>query len=34
MAGDYKERLKKLMDDYVNFVYDVTRGFPKEETYR
>ncbi len=21
------------MDDYVNFVYDVTRNFPKEEIY-
>jgi four helix bundle protein len=33
MSENYKEKLKKLMDDYANFVYDVTRGFPKEEMY-
>lgn len=29
----FQEKLKKLMDEYVNFVYDVTKNFPKEETY-
>lgn len=29
----FQEKLKKLMDEYVHFVYRVTRNFPKEETY-
>jgi four helix bundle protein len=29
----FQEKLKKLMDEYVNFVYNVTRNFPKEELY-
>ena len=29
----YKEKLKQKMDEYVHFVYRVTRGFPKEELY-
>ncbi len=29
----FQERLKQLMDEYVNFVYRVTRSFPKEELY-
>lgn len=33
MSIYYKERLKKLMHDYVNFVYDVTKYFPKQEIY-
>mgnify|MGYP001195869521 CR=1 FL=1 len=33
MVDSYKEKLKKLMDDYVNFVYDATSSFPREETY-
>ena len=33
MSEDYKERLKRLMDEYVNFVYKVTKNFPKEELY-
>jgi len=30
---NYKEKLKKLMDNYVNFVYNVTKSFPREEIY-
>lgn len=30
---NYKELLRKKMHDYVNFVYRVTRQFPKEELY-
>ena len=29
----FQEKLKRLMDEYVHFVYDVTRKFPKEELY-
>jgi len=29
----FQEKLKRLMDEYVNFVYEVTRKFPKEELY-
>lgn len=29
----FQEKLKKLMDEYVSFVYEVTRNFPKEELY-
>jgi four helix bundle protein len=29
----FHQRLKKLMDDFVNKVYDVTANFPKEETF-
>ena len=29
----FQEKLRKLMDEYVHFVYDVTRKFPKEELY-
>ena len=32
-AGDFKEKLKLKMDEYVHFVYNVTRKFPKEELY-
>lgn len=32
-AGDFKEKLKLKMDEYVHFVYDATRKFPKEELY-
>lgn len=31
--NNFKERLKQKMDDYVHFVYRVTRTFPKEELY-
>ena len=29
----YHERLKKKMDEYVHFVYRLTRDFPQEELY-
>ncbi len=29
----FQEKLKKLMDEYVSFVYSVTKNFPKEEMY-
>lgn len=29
----FQEKLKQLMDEYVHFVYDATRNFPKEELY-
>lgn len=29
----FQEKLRNKMDDYVNFVYKVTRYFPKEELY-
>ncbi len=29
----YHEKLKKEMDEYVHFVYALTRNFPKEELY-
>ncbi len=29
----FQEKLKQLMDEYVNFVYDMTQKFPKEELY-
>jgi len=31
--NEYQKKLKGLMDDYVNFVYNLTRNFPKEEIY-
>ncbi|MDD5290426.1 MAG: four helix bundle protein [Patescibacteria group bacterium] len=33
MVENYKEKLKRLMDEYAQFVYRVTRGFPKQEIY-
>lgn len=30
---NFKELLKQKMDEYVHFVYRVTRYFPKEEMY-
>jgi len=29
----FQEKLRKLMDEYVNLVYNVTKKFPKEELY-
>jgi len=29
----FQEKLKKTMDEYVNFVYNATQNFPKEEMY-
>lgn len=33
MAGNYFEKLKIKMDEYVHFVYKLTKNFPKEEVY-
>lgn len=33
MPESYKDKLKRLMDEYVHFIYRVTRNFPKEEKY-
>lgn len=33
MGKDFHKELKSLMDEYVHFVYDFTRNFPKEEIY-
>jgi len=30
---NFKENLKKKMNEYVHFVYKITRSFPKEELY-
>jgi four helix bundle protein len=30
---NYKDKLKKIMDEYVHFVYRVTKNFPKDELY-
>jgi len=30
---EFQEKLKRLMDQYVHFVYGVTRRFPREELY-
>lgn len=30
---DFQEKLKKLMNEYVNFVYGVTKNFPIEEKF-
>ena len=30
---EFQKKLRRLMDEYVNFVYNVTRNFPKEEIY-
>ena len=30
---EFQEKLKRLMDEYVHFVYGATRKFPKEELY-
>jgi len=32
-TNNFKEKLKKRMDEYVYFVYKITRDFPKEELY-
>jgi len=33
MADNYFEKLKIKMDEYVHFVYKLTKGFPREEIY-
>ena len=30
---EFQDKLKKKMDDYVHFVYKVTKSFPKDELY-
>jgi len=32
-ANGYKENLRNKMDEFVHFVYRVTKNFPKEELY-
>lgn len=32
-TNKFKEKLKLKMDEYIHFVYDATRKFPKEELY-
>ncbi|PIZ66705.1 four helix bundle protein [Candidatus Roizmanbacteria bacterium CG_4_9_14_0_2_um_filter_39_13] len=29
----YKEKLKRLMDDYVQLAYEISKNFPKSEIY-
>ena len=31
--NEYQEKLKKKMNDYVHFIYKVTKNFPKNELY-
>lgn len=31
--SDFKNKLKEKMDEYVHFVYKITKDFPKEELY-
>jgi len=31
--NEYQEHLKRKMDEYVHFVYKLTKQFPKEELY-
>ncbi len=31
--NDYQDKLKKLMDEYVHFVYKMSKNFPKDELY-
>lgn len=31
--GTFHEQLKKKIDEYIHFIYKVTRKFPKEELY-
>ena len=31
--NEFQTKLKKKMDEYVHFVYDITEQFPKEELY-
>jgi len=33
MENDFHKKLKKLMDDYVHFVYKVTKKIPKGELF-
>lgn len=31
--NEYQESLKKKMDEYVHFIYKITKNFPKDELY-
>lgn len=31
--NEYQEKLKKLMDEYVHFIYKITKTFPGDERY-
>jgi four helix bundle protein len=31
--NDFKEKLKKLMNEYAHLIYHLTKNFPKEELY-
>ncbi len=33
MKNDFSDQLKKKMDEYVHFVYRITKSFPKEELF-
>jgi len=33
MSDNFKDKLRKKMDEYVHFIYDITKNFPKEELY-
>lgn len=33
MKDNFHEKLKKKMDEYVHFVYKITKDFPKEEIF-
>lgn len=33
LKNKFHDKLKKLMDEFVNKVYDITVKFPKEETF-
>ncbi len=32
-SKDFREKLKKKMDEYVHFIYRLSRKFPKDELY-
>lgn len=33
MGGNFHKELKDLMDQYVHYIYKITKNFPKEELY-
>lgn len=33
MDNDFSKKLKRLMDEYVHFVYGITKKFSREEIY-
>jgi len=32
-TNKFKDKLKKKMDEYVHFIYRITKSFPKDELY-